>query len=64
MVIRVHGHHLLLGLRLNDNHINHFGLYPRQTQSVKSEKLHFYNVYKIDYMDFGKTNSLVIVVPV
>jgi hypothetical protein len=38
MVVRVHGHHLLLGLRLNNYHNNQFSLYSRQTESVKSGK--------------------------
>jgi len=38
MVIRIHGHHLLLGLRLNNYHNTPQTLYPRQLESVKSGK--------------------------
>jgi hypothetical protein len=44
MVIRVHGHHLLLGLRLGYVHKNHLGLYSRQRESVKSLKFAIYKV--------------------
>ena|GEM_PF-6795662 len=60
MVIRIHGHHLLFGLRLNNYHNNHLSLYPRQIESVKSEK---WIVIELSHFAYpGKINSLVIVV--
>jgi len=38
MVIRIHGHHLLLGLRLNNYHKYQVSLYSRQMEFVKSGK--------------------------
>lgn len=38
MVIRIHGHHLLLGLRLNTYHKNHFGYTPAKQNPSRAKR--------------------------